>query len=157
MNALATAIAFLKRELANGPQLSDDIRAHAAAAGIAYRTLKRARRDLGVVAEKENAVNAPWRLRLPDVSCIQSPVASPPANSHPCPRCHGTGRIPSALTLLDEPDGLGWTLRALMWPEPRIDQLRYELKPDEIVLAARWGGLDVSSSDGSSRTLDRFG
>jgi hypothetical protein len=44
-----------------------------------------------------------------------------------------------------------------MWPEPRIDQLRYELKPDEIVLAARWGGLDVSSSDGSSRTLDRFG
>jgi len=72
-----------------------------------------------------------------------------------CMHCRGTGRQPTALEILDTPNGLGWSLRALLWSEERINLLRDELLPDEIATAARWGGLDLRRPDGSTRTLPR--
>lgn len=74
----------------------------------------------------------------------------------PCMRCRGAGREPSARELLDTPGGLGWTLRALMWPEDRISFLRDELRPEECVVAVRWGGVDLIDPAGVRRTIDRF-
>ena len=55
------AEAFLREELAGGPQPSRDIETGAAAMGISKRTLERARKALGVEAVKEGKV---WHLRL---------------------------------------------------------------------------------------------
>ena len=90
------------------------------------------------------------------VASAVSSAQTEPAPGVPCMRCRGAGREPSARDLLDAPGGLGWTLRALMWPEDTISLLRDELRPDECVVAARWGGLDLIDSAGMRRTIDRF-
>jgi hypothetical protein len=71
------ALDFLRAELAGGPQPTRDVKRAASEAGISERTLARARKDLGVRAEKDGL--GPWVLRLPE-GC-QAPVApfAPPA------------------------------------------------------------------------------
>jgi hypothetical protein len=71
----------------------------------------------------------------------------------PCHHCRGTGREPTALEMFDE---LTSTLRALMFPDERIEELKDELRADEVLIMIRWGGVDLRSPDGTVRTLDRF-
>jgi hypothetical protein len=74
-------------------------------------------------------------------------------NEVQCHHCRGTGREPTALEIFDE---LASTLRALMWPDERIGELRDELRDDEVLIMIRWGGVDLRSPEGTIRTLDRF-
>jgi AAA domain-containing protein len=57
------AIAFLEESLAAGPRLSAELFSEASQLGITARTLKRARQQLGVIAERNGAG---WQMRLPD-------------------------------------------------------------------------------------------
>lgn len=61
---LDEARAFLEITLAPGPQLTADVKRGAAAAGIAWRTVERARSALGVVPRKDGEGGA-WRMHLP--------------------------------------------------------------------------------------------
>jgi hypothetical protein len=90
-------------------------------------------------------------LVAPAAGSAQTESATPGVS---CRRCCGSGREPSAREMLDAPGGLGWTLRALMWPEDQISLLRDELRPDECVIAARWGGLDLINAAGGRRTIN---
>ena len=63
--ALSTACAWLLLELRAGERRAADVQAAAAAAGIAPRTLERARARIGVEAIKRGRA---WFLRLPEVS-----------------------------------------------------------------------------------------
>lgn len=58
------AVALLRGILADGPRRSRDVYQDAQHAGIAERTLKRAKKDAGVIAQKEG-MNGPWWWRLP--------------------------------------------------------------------------------------------
>lgn len=58
------AEAFLRRELANGPVPANAIRERADLAGIAERTLKRAKKDLGIEASKAG-MSGGWTWALP--------------------------------------------------------------------------------------------
>ncbi|MCC7101222.1 MAG: AAA family ATPase [Rubrivivax sp.] len=64
-SALDDAVLFLKTELANGQQPSMAVLGNARKAGHAERTLKRAKRDLGVQATKQKEG---WFWSLPDKS-----------------------------------------------------------------------------------------
>lgn len=55
---------FLKVELADGPRLASEVSEAADGLGISERTLKRARKDLGVVSEKSGYQGA-WQWSLP--------------------------------------------------------------------------------------------
>jgi hypothetical protein len=74
-------------------------------------------------------------------------------NGVPCHHCRGTGQEPTALEMFDE---LASTLRALMWPDERIEELKDEIRADEVLIMIRWGGVDLRSPEGTVRTLDRF-
>jgi hypothetical protein len=74
-------------------------------------------------------------------------------NGVPCHHCRGTGREPTALEMFDE---LASTLRALMWPDERIEELKDEIRADEVLIMIRWGGVELKSPAGAIRTLDRF-
>lgn len=74
-------------------------------------------------------------------------------NGVPCHHCRGTGREPTALEMFDE---LTATLRALMWPDERIGELKNEICADEVLIMIRWGGVELKSPEGAIRTLDRF-
>lgn len=63
-SALDDAIEFLRSELADGPRRTPDLEADARDAGIAPRTLRRARQQLGVRASKGAEG---WTVCLPDV------------------------------------------------------------------------------------------
>ncbi len=89
---------------------------------------------------------------LKKIAAMREAEESRPAPGVPCERCHGTGRQPTAL---EQFSALSWTLTALMWSPERIALLRDELHADEVVVAARWGGLDLRTPDGSTRTLPR--
>jgi hypothetical protein len=72
----------------------------------------------------------------------------------PCFHCRGRGTEPTALDLFD---GLAATLRCLMWTEDRIEELRKELRPDEVLAGMpRWGGVDLVDVEGKRRTIDRL-
>lgn len=58
-----TAREFLKAALAAGPRAQKEIEASASDAGISERTLKRARKELGVESHKDGL--GPWLLALP--------------------------------------------------------------------------------------------
>jgi hypothetical protein len=66
------AVAFLRELLADGPVPAKDGQAKARNCHIAIRTLDRARRRAGVIAEREEVPGkgrvGPWRWRLPDVA-----------------------------------------------------------------------------------------
>ena len=51
---------FLREELGNGPQEAKSVRKATRDAGIADRTLDRAKKSLGVQAKKDG-LNGPWR------------------------------------------------------------------------------------------------
>jgi Bifunctional DNA primase/polymerase, N-terminal/AAA domain len=59
---------FLHHTLSDGPKGSDEVNAAAKDAGISVRTLKRAKKKLGVVSEKEKGVfdSGKWVMRLPE-------------------------------------------------------------------------------------------
>lgn len=59
------ATAFLRAALADGPRATAEINAAAQAAGIAHRTLERARAELGVVPTREGRRTV---MRLPDAA-----------------------------------------------------------------------------------------
>jgi hypothetical protein len=61
------AIEFLQVELAAGPRLKKELDKAADEAGISDRTLKRAKRDLGIVAERIGGLGSEgkWVWRLP--------------------------------------------------------------------------------------------
>ena len=55
------AVAFLETQLGDGPKLGAEVEAAARKQGIAERTLRRAKKELGVKADKEPGVfNGPW-------------------------------------------------------------------------------------------------
>lgn len=58
------AVAFLRRALADGPRLVDDVKAEAEAEGIAETTLQRAKRKLGIDATTDGP-GKPWWWSLP--------------------------------------------------------------------------------------------
>jgi hypothetical protein len=70
-----------------------------------------------------------------------------------CHHCHGTGKEPTALEIFDE---LAFTLRALMWPDERIEELKDEICADEVLIMIRWGGVELKSPEGTIRTVERF-
>ncbi len=55
-----SAKAFLTDILANGPVASDDIKNAASAKGLSWRTLQRAKGELGIKARKENSFDGGW-------------------------------------------------------------------------------------------------
>jgi len=64
--ALADAREFLQQELSIGPVKQVDVSAEARSEGIKEATLRRAKKSLGVVAEKKGAgKNSYWQWRLP--------------------------------------------------------------------------------------------
>jgi AAA domain-containing protein len=58
---------FLRQFLRDGPRTSEEVHAEAEAEGISVRTLKRAKKELGIVSEKEKGVfdRGSWKWRLP--------------------------------------------------------------------------------------------
>jgi hypothetical protein len=65
--ALADAVAFLRDHLQDGPCKAGDVQKAASAAGIAERTLRRAKERLKVRAERVGAItDAHWEWRLPN-------------------------------------------------------------------------------------------
>jgi hypothetical protein len=70
----------------------------------------------------------------------------------PCVRCNGRG---VELTALEQWPAIQRALLNQAWPETRIDELRETLKPDEILVAARGGGVDLKSPAGE-RTFDLY-
>jgi hypothetical protein len=70
-SALSEAQEFLREALSDGPQPAAEVRQEADSAGIAKRTLDRARQSLGVVAEREGEAGkrggGKWLWRLPSV------------------------------------------------------------------------------------------
>ena len=64
--ALGDAIEFLREELSGGPALQKTVKASAEANGISYATLRRAKRKLGVKAEKgTEEQHGAWSWSLP--------------------------------------------------------------------------------------------
>lgn len=59
------AVQFLMEELANGAQPASELKARAKQAGIAWRTIERAKTKLGVRTEKDHAPGGGWRWRIP--------------------------------------------------------------------------------------------
>jgi hypothetical protein len=57
---------FLRELLAEGSMASSDVERKAQAAGISWRTLRRAADDIGVMKWREGGVDGHWRWRLPD-------------------------------------------------------------------------------------------
>lgn len=77
--SLATAEEFLLVELAEGSQLTKDVEAQARRRGIRPRTLERARRKLGVQAERNwSLAGGPWMMSLPKDGLGKSPIESTP-------------------------------------------------------------------------------
>lgn len=66
--ALTEAVDFLRHELGNGAKPSSDVKRAAKAAGIAPRTLDRARAELGVIAAPDG-FGGPWTWALPSPEC----------------------------------------------------------------------------------------
>jgi hypothetical protein len=62
------ATVFLQTLLADGPVATNQVRAAAADAGIAWRTVERAVKDLGIIAARVGALGdkGEWQWRLPD-------------------------------------------------------------------------------------------
>ena len=72
--ALPAAVAFLAQQLHDGPRPSEELRSSARAAGIADRTLDRAKAQLGVVAQQEHVDGRNvWSWRLPNAGPPLSP------------------------------------------------------------------------------------
>jgi hypothetical protein len=72
--ALPAAVAFLAQQLHDGPRPSQELRSTARAAGIADRTLDRAKAQLGVVAQEEHVDGRNvWSWRLPTAGPPLSP------------------------------------------------------------------------------------
>jgi len=61
-SALSKAKAFLLKELAHGPVAAERAEKDARGAGVSARTLKRAKRELGVVSKKEGDGSWSWAL-----------------------------------------------------------------------------------------------
>jgi putative DNA primase/helicase len=70
--AAAEAEKFLQDKLSQGPVAAKDGEEHARALGISSRTLIRARKKLGVIAEKAGLKEG-WMWRLPSEGCQDSP------------------------------------------------------------------------------------
>ena len=63
--ALSSAIKFLEEFLADGWKYRDDVTEAAEANLISDHTLRRAKDDLNIIAEKEKVANGRWQWRLP--------------------------------------------------------------------------------------------
>jgi putative DNA primase/helicase len=57
--------AFLLELLANGPVSTREVKAGAAANGYKWRTVERAKTDLGITTKKGQGASAPWYWALP--------------------------------------------------------------------------------------------
>lgn len=75
--ALGEAADFLRHELANGARPSGDVKKAARAAGIAPRTLDRARTELSIVAAPDG-FGGPWTWALPAQSAPDSAECATP-------------------------------------------------------------------------------
>jgi putative DNA primase/helicase len=70
---------FLQDKLSQGPVSAKEGEEHARALGIAPRTLKRARKKLGVIAEKIGLKEG-WTWRLPPEGCQETPKGATKSN-----------------------------------------------------------------------------
>ena len=65
MQTIATARDFLRAELCQGARRASELAAAAEVSGLSSRTLRRARKELGVVSFREGpSPTAPWLWRL---------------------------------------------------------------------------------------------
>jgi len=101
-SAMAEAEQFLQDKLGNGPIPAKDGEEHARAIGIAHRTLMRARKKLGVIAEKLDMEGGwTWRLPLPE-ECQATPksaIKNVWHSSYPVGTLRGDGGTADAPTL----------------------------------------------------------
>jgi putative DNA primase/helicase len=95
--ALCEARDFLRRELADGPQLATKVTAASRIHGIAPRTLKRAREEMKIRAEKDG-FQGPWKWSLPALKPVEPNDQKPVEQRRP----NLDGR------LWNEDDGLLW-------------------------------------------------
>jgi hypothetical protein len=101
-SAMAEAEQFLQDKLDNGPIPAKDGEEHARAIGIAHRTLMRARKKLGVIAEKLDMEGGwTWRLPLPE-ECQATPksaIKNVWHSSYPVGTLRGDGGTADAPTM----------------------------------------------------------
>ncbi len=97
-SAMAEAEQFLLEKLGDGPIAAKDGEEHATAIGISRRTLMRARKKLGVIAEKLDMKEGwTWRLARPE-ECQAKPktaIKSTWHSSYPVGTLRGDGGIPN--------------------------------------------------------------
>ena len=74
-SALSEAKALLSKELAHGPVAAERVNKDARGAGVSERTLKRAKRALGVVSKKEGEGSWSWALPKGEAQGGQAPTA----------------------------------------------------------------------------------
>lgn len=80
--SLGEAKRFLRDLLENGALTVKAIKQEADGAGLAWATIRRAQRDLGIRPAKEDGRNGQWKWKLP-VTCSTSPITcSPKKHEH---------------------------------------------------------------------------
>ncbi len=90
-SAREEAMEFLRDTLAAGPVRSEEVEKAARAGKISESTLKRAKKDLGVVAKKEGG-NGPWSWWLPEGKGTKEDQASKSGPLEPLDPLASTGR-----------------------------------------------------------------
>ncbi|HUY61441.1 MAG TPA: AAA family ATPase [Candidatus Dormibacteraeota bacterium] len=89
----ARAVAWLTAQLADGPRWSRELDAAADVAGHTAATLRRARAEVGVVAEHATTpMGLAWWVRQPDQPADQPPPTPPPPPTDAGPRRRRTAR-----------------------------------------------------------------
>ena len=66
VSAMKEATEFLKQALAHGGRSANDLIEQASAMGISFRTLKRAKANVGVKSQKGSGMDQPWEWVLPE-------------------------------------------------------------------------------------------
>jgi len=92
--AATEAEEFLRDKLSQGPVPAKDGEEHAHALGITPRTLKRARKKLGVIAEKAGLKEG-WTWRLPAEECQAPPKSAIKNKWHPSDNLAPFGATPA--------------------------------------------------------------
>jgi hypothetical protein len=107
-----------------------------------------------VTKELETAARAVADKLVEVVLERESDTAQFPAQGGvPCRHCKGAGLEPTALMLFEQ---LKYALLCLMWDVARVERLRTEIKPDEVLAnMPRQGGIDLVDSKGNQRTLGK--
>ncbi len=83
-SALDEAESFLIETLSEGPVKAKDVLEKGEEAGFSARTIRRAKKELGVIAEKEKAFQGAWVWKLSAKDGQESPKVTNKTNGHLC-------------------------------------------------------------------------